>query len=115
MYNNEWITSARIFGVSCKAQIVKTEHLVLSLNKKCPEKWFTTVQYQTITLYWIFLELASRSAKLKRSFDFGSKELGDLYSTPLDGSSEVHTEIVSKLLDSWLLLLHMFSIHFFLF
>ena len=43
-----------------------------------------------------------RTKGSKRSLDFGSKELGDLNSTPLDGSIEVHIEIevFQKLLTS---------------
>lgn len=45
--------------------------------------------YCTVPYYHFipdFLEIASSSAKLKRSLDFGSKEVGDLRSTPLERS-----------------------------
>ena len=73
-------------------QQIKSMKWQISKKKIILENYFITIiSFDTE----FFLEIApsTKTKGSKRSLDFGSKELGDLHSTPLDGSIEVHIEI----------------------
>ena len=91
--------------------MLKTKH-VLSANKKYEmvdqlkknylENYFITIISFDTEFFFLEIAPSTKTKGSKRSLDFGSKELGDLHSTPFDGSIEVHIEIevFQKLLTS---------------